>query len=343
MRQLIGVLMMCAVATPVTAQRAQDPAAATVLIRVEVVFRAQSSGTPSATFVASVLTTEPAIDPALLSIAANNVPFVSLGDSDAVTVGQPVRVLGFPFGGAIDTLLQTASPAGGPQISTSVGTLSAVRQRASDNVNARLSMDAVINPGNSGGPLVDANGYVVGVVQLEVNRGGQETRLGFALGVNHVVTMVQAMGLDRFLPVPRLTLGAMQAFEAEGLRARLPIGSELFVVAPAPPGGSLAPPGPDLALRVTRVPSSWAPQRLAQELVSTQTFETAGLRSTRQERGSGERVVGSATGVDANGEPIDAEYVVVALGDERLVARYVGAPDVVSFNRSILRRSLERI
>ena len=91
---------------------------------------------------------------------------------------------------------------------------------------------------------------------------------------------------------------------------------------------------------MTRVPSSWAPQRLAQELVSTQTFETAGLRSTRQERGSGERVVGSATGVDANGEPIDAEYVVVALEDERLMARYVGAPDVVSFNRSILRRSL---
>ena len=42
-------------------------------------------------------------------------------------------------------------------------------------------------------------------------------------------------------------------------------------------------------------------------------------------------------------EPIEAEYFVVERGDEWLVARYVWAPNAVSFNRSTIRRSLESI
>ena len=60
--------------------------------------RAQGSATPCAE--ASVYASDPDRDLAVLFVSAPNLPYLALGDSDAVSRGQPVQALGFPLGQA---------------------------------------------------------------------------------------------------------------------------------------------------------------------------------------------------------------------------------------------------
>ena len=223
--------------------------------------------------------------------------------------------------------------------------MSAVRDRSAGTEPVRLlQTDAVINPGNSGGPLVDDKGYVVGVVQMGVSENGQQTRLGFAVGVNHVAMMAQLLGLEQFLPRPKLQLGPFQTFEDGRLRLRVPEGvvarslGRHSVTADLEVGGDL------LSLRISRVWSPWGPQRLERELVATSAFEPifgAPTRSVGRRAANG--IAGLAEGVNERGGGVQMEYVIVSARDEHLVARYLGPPDLLAFNRSILRASLDSL
>ena len=314
--------------------------------RLEVVFQQVPSGSATTTFVATVMATQPELDLAILSISAGGLPYLALGDSGALTVGQAVRALGYPFGGAIDELLNTQTPGGAPRISASAGTLSSIRERTAGTEPMQyLQTDAVINPGNSGGPLVDDDGYVIGVVQMEVNAAGRETRLGFAIGVNHVTTLAESIGLDQFLPVPRLRLGPVQGFDGRALRLRVPVGALIRPSSRLSVRVDFDVPDNPLALRIDRIWSSWSPRQLEGLLLTRGAFEELALT-----RGTGSRgratdtgVVGSVRGVDALGRLMQMEYAVVSVADEHLVARYVGPPDLLAFNRSVLRASLDSL
>ena len=81
------------------------------------------------------------------------------GDSDAVTVGQPVMALGTPLGlqnivttGIISALHRPVSTSGERNANPNDATYTSA-----------LQTDAAVNPGNSGGPLVNAAGEVVGI------------------------------------------------------------------------------------------------------------------------------------------------------------------------------------
>ena len=314
--------------------------------RVEVVFQKIPVGSATATFVAAVRATAPELDLAILSISAAGLPYLALGDSDALAVGQPVRALGYPFGRAVDELLDTRTADAAPRISTSGGTLSAMRDRRVVTGPVRyLQTDAVINPGNSGGPLVDDDGYVIGVVQMEVNQNGREIRLGFGLGINHVATLSASIGLDQFLPVPRLRLGPLQLFEDSRLRVRVPERSVVRSAWRLGVRADLELPDNPLSLSIDRVWSPWSPQQLARRLVTSAAFEriTFGGAAGPPGRSTDTRVVGGATGVDELGRPVQMEYAIVSVEDEHVVARYVGPPDLLAFNRSILRASLESL
>ena len=314
--------------------------------RLEVVFQEIPVWSATSTFVATVRATEPELDLAILSISAAGVPYLALGDSDALAMGQPVRVLGYPFGRAIDALLDTGTADAAPRISTSAGTLSAMRDGRVGNGPVRyLQTDAVLNPGNSGGPLVDDDGYVIGVIQMEVNENGQETRLGFGVGINHVATLAESIGLDQFLPVPRLRLGPLQLFEDSRLRVRVPEGSVVRSAWRLGVRADLELPDNSLSLRIDRVWSPWSPQQLERRLVTSPAFEriTFGGAAGPPGRSPDTRVVGGAKGVDELGQPVQMEHAIVSVEDEHVVARYVGPPDLLAFNRSILRASLESL
>ena len=125
---------------------------------------------------AEVLGTDPETDLALLKVAATDLPHVTLGDSDAVRVGQDVIAVGNPFG------------LGG---TVTRGIVSAV----SRDINAGpyvdfIQTDAAINRGNSGGPLFNMDGEVVGVNASIFSPNGGSVGVGFAIPANDVEMVV---------------------------------------------------------------------------------------------------------------------------------------------------------
>jgi S1-C subfamily serine protease len=101
---------------------------------------------------AEVIGDDPATDTALVRLASRDLPYVPMGDSAALQVGQLVIAMGNPLGF---------------QSTVSTGVVSALG-RSMRGEGGRLIDDIIqhtapLNPGNSGGPLVDSRGRVVGM------------------------------------------------------------------------------------------------------------------------------------------------------------------------------------
>jgi len=126
---------------------------------------------------AQVVGKDPSNDLAVLKIPTDGLTLhpLTLGDSSAVTVGDPVYAIGNPF-----DLQRTLT----------TGVISALqREITAPNgfaINNVLQTDAPINPGNSGGPLLDTGGRVIGInSQIETGgTGGGSVGIGFAVPIN---------------------------------------------------------------------------------------------------------------------------------------------------------------
>ena len=99
-------------------------------------------------------------DLVLLKIPAAKTPSLSLGNSDAAEVGEPIFAIGNPQG-----LEGTFSQ----------GIISSIREVGSDKL---LQITAPISPGSSGGPVLNSKGEVIGV-SVATFKGGQN--LNFAI------------------------------------------------------------------------------------------------------------------------------------------------------------------
>jgi len=106
-------------------------------------------------------------DLALLKIEQKGLPTLSLGSHRPVHQGQLVFALGSPEG---------------LENSVTMGVVSSVARQADPNrPMVFIQTDAPINPGNSGGPLVDTEGYVVGINTFIFSAAGGSEGLGFAI------------------------------------------------------------------------------------------------------------------------------------------------------------------
>ncbi len=114
-------------------------------------------------------------DIALIQIEATGVPFLSLGDSDAVRVGDWVLAIGNPFG------LSNTVSAG--IVSARERSNKDVQGLAPDGFYDFIQTDASINPGNSGGPLLDLAGGVIGM-NTAINV--QANNIGYAIPSNRI-------------------------------------------------------------------------------------------------------------------------------------------------------------
>ncbi len=121
-------------------------------------------------------------DISVLKIDATDLPFVRLGSSDKLAVGDQVAAIGNPLGELTSTL--------------TVGYVSA-KDRTISTEGTYLNMiqtDAAINSGNSGGPLFNMQGEVVGITTAKMTgtsgSGATIEGLGFAIPIDDVADMI---------------------------------------------------------------------------------------------------------------------------------------------------------
>jgi hypothetical protein len=303
--------------------------------RIEVVFPAAQGGSEGAVtrLEASLEAHDAEIDLAVLSVASAELPYLGLGDSSAAEPGDEVRVYGFPFGSQVE-VGKTNLPDIVPKVSVTRGAFSAARADDAGNT-AFLQTSATVNPGNSGGPMVDREGFVLGVVRLKLRDGDG---IGFAIPVNTVKDFLELRGYASLLPVERLRLGAEQSLEGKGLRLSLPDSIEDRSQARL-----LVRSDPEGAIRFDsdRVATPWELARLEELLLSGGSFGSfrAGGDGVSNVLEGGRLIMGRANGY-GSAEEEKVEYALFENGDEKVVVRYTGSVETVAFNRSVLLASL---
>ena len=120
-----------------------------------------------------VVATDAQVDFAIIKINGQpEFPFLPLGDSDVVRVGELVGSLGYPFG---------------LESSLHVGIVS--RRGKRQNTSAafeHIQVDSPANSGESGGPVVNMKGHVVGML----TQASENRTIGFAVPINVIKTMI---------------------------------------------------------------------------------------------------------------------------------------------------------
>lgn len=317
--------------------------------RIEV---AIGSGGAVGVFEAQVVASDVANDLAALQVTASDLPYLPLGDSDAVEAGRPVKVLGFPFGRQIE-VGKRADAGIVPQVSVTAGSFSAAR--ANEEGETRfLQTDATINPGNSGGPMLDEDGYVVGIVKMKLARDAASQGAGFSVPVNVAKDFLEANGLLELLPVARLRPGVRHTLDWKGVAVELPDGySDQSTSRTLADGGEIG----EIGFRAYRLATSWPVAGLEEAIRGggevpgfVPAPASAGRRQAPRKRaavalptGDPPSVVASAAGNDPSGRPFRVEYAIVDRKQEKVVARYLGPADAVAFNLGLIRRSLESL
>jgi S1-C subfamily serine protease len=142
---------------------------------------------------ATLLERDPANDLALLKIEPRGkMPYLKMGDSENLQVGQKVLAIGNPFG--LEGTL-------------TVGVISSMGRTIADQSGRELEglvqTDAAINFGNSGGPLLDSQGNVIGINTAILGPNGN-IGIGFAMPINRAKTMLDDYQAGRTYAPPRL-------------------------------------------------------------------------------------------------------------------------------------------
>jgi S1-C subfamily serine protease len=289
-----------------------------------------------------VVARDPELDLAVLQVTASELPYVPFGDSDAAEAGGSVRVLGFPFGRQV-AVGKSDEGAVVPRATVTAGSLSAAR--ADDTGETRyLQTSAAVDPGSSGGPMVDEDGYAVGVVRMKLAREPTARGAGFAVPSNLVKDFLEAEGLLGQLPVERLYPGVVHELDWKGLQLELPDG--FLDASPRRLLVDTGDSGSAVSVAAVRVATPWEVSTLEQALLGGEAWPAFAPGTVTRKGGAGRgeaRVLGSALGEDSAGKPVRVDYALLDLGAEKVVARYLGPPDDLAFNLSLLRRSLETL
>jgi len=309
--------------------------------RIEIAFpRDRSTGGAGlvAPLTASIVASDAAADVALLFVTGT-LPYLALGDSSALLRGQQVQAFGYPFGDRITTLLGDAPTQSAPDITVTKGSITALRSDAAGEVE-RVQTDSLINPGNSGGPLVDEDGYAIGVVVSEVMQENRGTGIGFAIPINVVKRLIDAQGLDRSLAARRLRIDQIEELPSKAMRVAMIEGRT--DVSPTRVIVDLGGADREIAFRADRLYTPWTVQELQRWLLYEQGLEPAfALQSQRGSSLDAGRLHGRATGRDrSTGQAVELLYTIVDLGMEKVIARFLGPAEQVAFNRSVLDAAL---
>ena len=134
---------------------------------------------------AELIGADPRSDLALIKVDADDLPFVRLGDSDQLKVGEWVLAIGAPFGFDYSVTKGIVS-AKGRSLPTELN----------ENYVPFIQTDVPINPGNSGGPLFNLDGEVIGINSQIYSNSGGFMGVSFAIPVNIAMEVVAQLKAD---------------------------------------------------------------------------------------------------------------------------------------------------
>jgi len=144
---------------------------------------------------ATVIGSDPNTDLAVIKIDADNLPYMLLGNSDDVKLGQWVMAVGYPLN--LD-------------VTVTAGIISAKSRSIGINKSDRaiesfIQTDAAVNPGNSGGALINTQGELIGINSAIASPTGSYAGYSYAIPVNIVKKAVN--DLIKFGAVQRAYIG----------------------------------------------------------------------------------------------------------------------------------------
>ena len=169
-------------------------------------------------YTARILVRDRADDLALIQIdPKRKLPYLKLGESDSVQVGQKVLAIGNPFGFA-GTL--------------TVGVVSSLGrdiQSENNKLEGMIQTDAAINEGNSGGPLLDSQGNVIGINTAIYGPNGGNVGIGFAMPINRAKSMLDGFRSGKNFGRPRLGISTVYIAGDLAEELRLPASGGLLI------------------------------------------------------------------------------------------------------------------
>jgi len=177
---------------------------------------------PKKKYSAKVLARDPINDIAILKVKDKKLPYLELGDSNKIDLGEEVIAVGNALGEFSDTV--------------SSGIVSGLSRyiQATDHLNLQserlrglIQTDAAINPGNSGGPLVDMEGKVIGINTAMV-MGAQN--IGFAIPINYAKKDLEEVKKYGKIKIPFLGVKYILLTKETAKKNKLPVNYGALIV-----------------------------------------------------------------------------------------------------------------
>jgi len=176
-----------------------------------------------------VLGADARTDVALLKIEGDNLPRLTMGDSDKIRVGEWVIAIGSPFN------LENTVTAG----------IISAKSRDTGDYLALIQSDVAVNPGNSGGPLINMRGEVIGINSQIATLSGGYNGISFAVPIDEAMRVSDALKKNGKVTRGRIgvQLGEVSKEVAESLGLKKAQGAEVARVEPGGPAekGGLKP------------------------------------------------------------------------------------------------------
>ncbi len=177
---------------------------------------------------AKVVARDPINDVAILKIEVKDLPYVELGESSNLELGQTVVAIGNALGQFQNTVSNGIISGLSRHITAQSG-----EDGRQQELRGVIQTDAAINPGNSGGPLVDIDGKVIGINSAIVF-GAQN--IGFAIPINAAKKALSDIKKYGRIRAPFLGLRYILIDPVLKIRHNLPVSYGAMVIPEATPG-----------------------------------------------------------------------------------------------------------
>jgi serine protease Do len=191
-------------------------------------------------FKAKVLGADARTDVAVLKIEGSKLPYLTIGDSSKIRVGEWVVAIGSPFN------LENTVTAG----------IISAKSRDTGEYLALIQSDVAVNPGNSGGPLINMRGEVIGINSQIATLSGGYNGISFAVPIDEAMRVADQLKKTGKVTRGRIgvQIGQLSKEVAESLGLKEAQGAEVTMVEPGGPADKGGIKAGDIILKFNGTP-----------------------------------------------------------------------------------------